>query len=77
MRKFETYYKIEGKWTIVFITDHRRGQFGDIIGNIYNMRRKRGNKRVRICEKNLRTLAVNMSTYYEMSNIDLLDFKKI
>jgi hypothetical protein len=72
----EIYYKREGKWTIVFITGHKRGQFGDIIGHIYNMRRKHGNKRVRICKKNLQDLRVNPSTYYEMRNIDLLEFKR-
>ena len=56
----------DGRWVSVFITTSNlpRNGLGDIIGEIYNMRRKYSHKRLRLCWKNLREKSAN-------------DFKKI
>ena len=53
--------KQEGRWTLVFITtpDLPKDEFGDIEGEIYNMRRKYSHKKLRLCWRNLKEKSVN------------------
>ena len=58
----------DGRWTSVFITtsDLPKNELGDIIGEIYNMRRKYSHKKLRLCWKNLREKSANEYKPIEM-----------
>jgi hypothetical protein len=58
----------EGRWVSVFITtpDLPKTQLGDIIGEIYNMRRRDSHKRLRLCWRNLLERSVNEYKGMEM-----------
>ena len=58
----------DGRWTSVFITtsDLPKNELGDIIGEIYNMRRKYSHKKLRLCWRNLREKSAN-----EFKGIDM------
>ena len=66
----EKVYWIErdGRWVSVFITtsDLPKTQLGDIIGEIYNMRRRDSHKRLRLCWRNLLERSVNEYKSIEM-----------
>ena len=66
----EKVYWIErdGRWVSVFITtpDLPKTQLGDIIGEIYNMRRRDSHKRLRLCWRNLLGRSVNEYKPIEM-----------
>ena len=53
--------KKDGRWISVFITtpDLPKNKFGDIDGEIYNMRRKYSHKKLRLCWRNLKGRSVN------------------
>ena len=62
MNKDKIYWvEREGRWVSVFITtpDLPRTEYGDIIGEIYNIRRRDSHKRLRLCWRNLRDRSVN------------------
>ena len=58
----------DGRWVSVFITtsDLPKNELGDILGEIYNMRRKYSHKRLRLCWRNLREKSAN-----EFKGIDM------
>jgi len=64
----------DGRWVSVFITtsDLPKDEFGDIEGEIYNMRRKYSHKRLRLCWRNLKERSVNE---YKSCSIRLEDLE--
>ena len=61
MKKKIYWIERNGRWVSVFITtpDLPKNELGDIIGEIYNMRRKYSHKRLRLCWRNLMERSVN------------------
>ena len=67
----------EGRWRSVFITtdDIPRDHLNQVVGEIYNIRRLRSHKKLRICWRNLIRERVNPNTNYFMPNSELLFYR--
>ena len=65
----------EGRWTSVFITTSNipKNEFGNIVGKIYNMRRKYSHKKLRLCWRNLKKKSVNEYKSYSVWPTNLED----
>ena len=63
--KVKHYVKKEKEWTIVFIPNSplKKNEFGEIFGNIFNLRRKYSrHKRISITWRNLKKFRANLFT---------------
>lgn len=72
------YWKIrEGRWICIFVvkSTQDRNMFGDLKGNIYNLRRKYSHKKVRLCWKNLSNYRTNIFTEYTISDYELNNYE--
>lgn len=71
--KVEHYIMKDGRWTVVFIPlfPKRYNEFGELAGNIYNLRRRNSHKRISITWKNLNKYKTNISTCMEIRESEL------
>lgn len=69
--------KREGRWVCVFVIQVpiKETPYREIIGDIFNLRRKYSHKRIRICWRNLYKYKVNLITSLEVTKDWLEDFE--
>ena len=67
----------DGRWASVFVTEDEPmvNVYGDLIGNLYNIRRKLSHKKIRLTWKNLERYKANSATYLEFWKENLKSFE--